>query len=93
MFGELMSYINPQVVLSFAAGCGTVLLFIITTTQKASFTYGKLTTTMEEMNRVIQQVRVDVKDLQHTLYKAYMMTPDEARRYLHFHDVEGNVCR
>lgn len=83
----------------FAASTGLLSLALVSA-RNVFYNYGRINTILEENQKksedlmsAIQQVRADVKDLQHLLYKSYMMNPEEARRYLHFHDTEGNVCR
>ena len=53
---------------------------------------GELSTTLVELSKVVQQMQVDIKDIQRHIYTVYPLSHEDARRLLHYHDKDGNVC-
>ena len=76
-----------------------VVMFVAFIGRGAYYNAGKIVSEMAELNHTVSNMRSDIKDIcikqeaiQQQLYKMYPLTHEEARRLLHYHNADGDVC-
>lgn len=78
--------------ISAVVGLVTILRNSVKYVDAKSYHSGKMEARLEtmvtELHRNIQDLRIELKDLQMMVHRAYILTPEEARKYLHSHSNE-----
>jgi hypothetical protein len=94
---------NPEVLVGAVSVLLATATFLGTLGRSTFFNAGKLVTELQESRSEVQKqlqliwskldkIECRQEEMQQQILSVYRLSPEEARRYLHYHAKDGSVC-